>query len=91
MLANAGRELKPEMFGTVHLETGAHVALVVPATAIIREGNKTTVFVEKEGKPEQRSVTLGATVGSEVEVLSGLQAGEQIATEGAELLKGGPQ
>ena len=91
VLANASRELKPEMFGTVHLETGAHVALVVPATALIREGDKTTVFVEKEGKPEQRNVTLGATVGSEVEVLSGLQAVEQIATEGAELLKGGPQ
>jgi len=91
VLANPRRELKPEMFGTVRLETGAHSALVVPATAVIREGNKTTVFVDKDGKAEQRSVTLGATVGTEVEVLSGLQAAEQVASEGAELLKIGPQ
>jgi len=92
VLPNTGRELKPEMFGTVRLETGAHSALVVPATAVIREGGKTSVFVEKDGTSEPRRVAVGTTVGSEVEVLGGLQAGEQVASEGAELLlKGGPQ
>lgn len=91
VLANPARELKPEMFGAVHVDAGAHEALLVPATAVLREGDKASVFVQKDGKPEQRTVTLGATVGRDIEVLSGLQASEQVAAQGAELLKGAPQ
>jgi membrane fusion protein, heavy metal efflux system len=89
-LPNPEQRLKPEMFGTIHVKTSAHQALVVPAGAIIREGNTTTVFVNDASKPEQRTVTTGRTVDGKVEVLSGLRVGEEVAAEGAELLKGGP-
>ena len=62
---------------------------MVPATAIIHEGQTTTVFVESDGKPEQRNVTIGQTVDGKVEIISGLQAGQQVAADGAELLTGG--
>ncbi len=87
-LPNPDQRLKPEMFGTIHVTAGTHQALVVPAAAIIREGNSVTVFVKNAGKPEQRTVTVGQTLDGSVEILSGLHAGDEVAAEGAELLKG---
>lgn len=89
-LPNSDQRLKPEMFGTIHVKSGAHQALVIPAPAVIREGTTTTVFVNNAGKPEQRAVAVGQTVDGTVEVLSGLRAGDEVAADGAELLKGGP-
>jgi membrane fusion protein, heavy metal efflux system len=88
-LPNPDQRLKPEMFGTILVKAGMHQALVVPAAAIIREGNTATVFVKNAGKPEQRTVTVGQTVDGHVEILAGLRAGDEVAAEGAELLKGG--
>ena len=87
-LANPDQRLKPEMFGAIHVKSGTHQALVVPAGAIIREGNATTVFLKNAGKPEQRTVTIGQTIDGSVEILSGLHVGEEVAAVGAELLKG---
>ena len=89
-LPNPGQQLKPEMFGTIHAKAGTHQAPVVPARAIIHEGNTTTVFLNHSGKPEQRTVSVGQTVDGNVEIVSGLRAGDEVAAEGAELLKGGP-
>jgi len=88
-LPNRKQLLKPEMFATVHVRVGSHQALVVPAAAVIREGNATTVFVKQADTPQQRAVTLGQSVDGVVEILSGLSVGEEVAAEGAELLKGG--
>jgi multidrug efflux pump subunit AcrA (membrane-fusion protein) len=63
---------------------------VVPSAAIIREGNAATVFVKNAGKPEQRTLTVGQTADGNVEILTGLHAGDEVAADGAELLKGGP-
>ena len=87
-LANPGQKLKPEMFGTIHMSAGSHMALIVPVGAIIHEGNTTTVFVNKAGKREQRTVTVGQSVDGSVEIISGLSVGDEVAAAGAELLKG---
>lgn len=87
-LPNPGHQLKPEMFGAIHVRAGTHQALVVPSAAIVREGNTTTVFFNSAGKPEQRTVTVGQTVDGKVEIISGLRVGEEVAAAGAELLKG---
>jgi membrane fusion protein, heavy metal efflux system len=88
-LPNPKRLLKPEMFGTIQVKVGAHQALVVPTAGIIREGNATNVFVRSNGKTEQRTVTVGQTVDGKAEILSGLRVGDEVASEGAELLQGG--
>lgn len=90
VLSNPGQQLKPEMFGAIHVTAGTHQALVVPAAAIIHEGSTVTVFVKNAGKPEQRTVTTGQTIDGNVEIVSGLQAGDEVAADGAELLKGAP-
>jgi cobalt-zinc-cadmium efflux system membrane fusion protein len=89
-LENAKQRLKPEMFAAIHVDTGTRNAVVVPASAVIHEGQTTTVFVQSGGKAEQQSVTTGQTVDGKVEILSGLQPGQQVAIDGAELLTGGP-
>jgi cobalt-zinc-cadmium efflux system membrane fusion protein len=89
-LKNGDLRLKPEMFAAIHVRVGARKAVVVPAKAIIHEGQTTTVFVENGGKPEQRTVTIGQTIDGKVEILAGLQPGQQVAADGAELLTGGP-
>jgi cobalt-zinc-cadmium efflux system membrane fusion protein len=90
VLPNPGQRLKPEMFGTIHVNSGLRRALIVPASAIIREGDATTVFVNSGGKPEQRTVTVGQSADGNIEILSGLRAGEEVASQGSELLKGAP-
>jgi len=88
VLANREQRIKPEMFGTIEIKAGSHQGLAVPATAIIREGNLTTVFMNHGGKAEQRTVIVGRELDGKVEVVSGLEAGDEVASEGAELLKG---
>ena len=88
-LRNGDQRLKPEMFATIHVRVGTHKAIVVPAAAIIHEGQTTAVFVESGGKPEQKNVTIGQALDGKFEIVSGLQPGQQVAADGAELLTGG--
>jgi len=89
-LTNPKQMLKPEMFASMRVRVGTHNAIVVPASAIIREGNAATVFAKVGNTQEQRRVTVGQTVDGKVEVLSGVRVGEEVAADGAELLTGGP-
>ena len=58
-------------------------ALVVPRDAVLMAGSRSVVYVETEaGRFELRAVVLGPSVGSEIVVLSGVTAGEQVATRG---------
>jgi RND family efflux transporter MFP subunit len=54
-------------------------ALVLPATAVLRRGELTAVYVVQGERFSLRAVRLGAARGSQVEVLAGLAAGEKVA------------
>jgi RND family efflux transporter MFP subunit len=86
---NPGYFLKPGMFATVELraELGSS-ALLVPDSAVLRSGEKNTVFVVLEGgRFEPRTVTLGARAENNVyQVLSGLTEGERVVTSGQFML-----
>jgi len=88
-LPNPGDKLKPEMFAAIHVDTGTHNAVVVPSSAVIHQGQNTVVFIDNNGKPEQKNVTIGQAVDGNVEITSGLEAGQRVAANGAELLTGG--
>ena len=82
---NPGYLLKPGMFATVELRAElATDALLVPDSAVLRSGEKNTVFVALEGgKFDPRVVTLGARgEGNVYQVLSGLNEGERVVTSG---------
>jgi RND family efflux transporter MFP subunit len=56
--------------------------LYVPRAAVLRRAEMTGVYVlDSSGAPRLRQVRLGATAGDEVEVLSGLDADERVATD----------
>ncbi|HEY0872125.1 MAG TPA: efflux RND transporter periplasmic adaptor subunit [Vicinamibacterales bacterium] len=87
---NMSGVLRPGMSATAVLPVGATGApiLTVPVAAVQRVRNEWCVFLPKgEGAFEIRRIGRGRDLAGEVEVLSGLRAGEQIVVDGAFLLK----
>jgi hypothetical protein len=70
------------MFARVHFITGVAKKLTVPASAVVRRGEVSALYVLGEGGPRLRQVRLGeAVAGGDLEVLAGLSAGEKISTD----------
>jgi hypothetical protein len=56
--------------------------LFVPVTAVVRRAELTALYlVDAEGRPALRQVRLGRVQGDRVEVLSGVRAGDKVATD----------
>lgn len=53
--------------------------VLIPADAVADDNGSTIVFVVQGDRVERRAVTVGATRGSEVQVIAGLASGERIA------------
>jgi membrane fusion protein, heavy metal efflux system len=89
ILANPGLRLKPDMFGTIRVVRGVRPVIVVPQSAVVREGASAYVFVQTaRGHFARRAVTLGPDATPErVEVSAGLRPGDIVVVEGAELLR----
>ncbi len=86
---NPGYFLKPGMFATVQVVSELEPsALLIPDMAILRSGEKNTVFVALEGgKFDPRTVTLGPQAENDTyQVLSGVKPGERIVISGQFLL-----
>lgn len=82
--------LKPGMFATVRIITEQRPqTLIIPKKALILETDEDDVFVIKGGAVRRASVELGLVEGDQVEVVSGLSAGDQVVTVGHEGLKDG--
>jgi cobalt-zinc-cadmium efflux system membrane fusion protein len=77
--------LRKDLYVRVAIESRREsTGLLAPVSAVLRDDeNLPFVFVAKpDGTFDRRRVTLGARVGDEEEVTSGLAAGEKIVTEG---------
>ena len=64
-------------------------AVIVPKAAIRSADGKSVVFVLNEDKVERRAISLGPENGDQVEVVSGVHAGERVVIEGPATLKDG--
>lgn len=73
----------PGMFVRVHFVVGRASKLLIPANAVLRRSEVVAVYVVNDkGETTLRQVRLGETSGqNEIEVLSGLKAGEQVALD----------
>ena len=86
---NPGLALRPGMFATVLIETQRHDDVVrVPTEAIIHSGQRQIVFVVQDyGRYQPRDVRTGLYGDRRLtEVLSGLDAGDEVVVSGQFLL-----
>jgi membrane fusion protein, multidrug efflux system len=78
--ANPDGRLKPGLFATAMIQQPASTpALLVPATAIETVAGTSRAYVIKNDKVEERIVTVGETVGQQVEITSGLAKDDTLA------------
>ncbi len=85
--ATAG--LRSGQFGRVAIPVAEVTALRVPASAILIRGQMEIAFVAVGDRAQLRLVKTGKHLGAEVEIVSGLNSGELIVTEGAGALVDG--
>ncbi|MBD80974.1 MAG: efflux transporter periplasmic adaptor subunit [Crocinitomicaceae bacterium] len=88
-ISNPGMRLKPDMFVLGTIESPIHneqEALIVPKTAVMWTGERSVVYTKitntKGISFMMKEVTLGPALGDSYVVLSGLESGEEIATNG---------
>jgi membrane fusion protein (multidrug efflux system) len=78
--ANPDGRLKPGLFATALIQQPASTpALLVPATAVEAISGTSRAYVVKNNKIEERIVTVGETVGQQVEITSGLTREDTVA------------
>ncbi len=89
LLANEDGALRPGMFLNVALANDERDALVIPEEALTPEAERQYVFVVADGKAQRREVRIGGRRPGSVEVLGGLDAGEQVIIEGTQKVRDG--
>jgi RND family efflux transporter MFP subunit len=85
--ANAG--LHAGQFARVTVPLGERQSLWVPASAVVQRGQMELLFVRVSNQAQLRLVKTGKRFGSDLELVSGLNAGEQVIIEGAGQLRDG--
>jgi membrane fusion protein (multidrug efflux system) len=90
-VANPRRELQAGMFVEARLVTATRPnAVVVPEDAVLSlQGVRVIWVVDSASKAQRREVALGVRTPGFVEILKGIQAGEQVVVGGAERLGDG--
>jgi cobalt-zinc-cadmium efflux system membrane fusion protein len=89
LVSNPGALLKPEMFASVTLILNESArGLTIPAKALFSEGGRNYVYLRGgELKFSRRQVEVVTEESSRFRVTSGLNAGDQVVTQGALLLR----
>ncbi|MBV6457322.1 MAG: Multidrug resistance protein MdtA [Fimbriimonadaceae bacterium] len=89
VVGNPGERLKQNMFVRVQLGTGGRGQTLVPTAAVQTTGGVSVVFVEEvHGTYRRTVVQTGGTLGDRTIVLSGLEPGKKVVTDGAYQLAG---
>lgn len=84
---NPDGRIKPGMYATVRLTAPVGTALTIPASAVIRTGERQIVFVDMgDGELMPHEVEIGRVAGDYAEVLSGVEPGQRVVTSAQFLL-----
>jgi membrane fusion protein, copper/silver efflux system len=77
------RVLAHRAYGEAEIAANIGEALVIPRSAVLRDGRRSVVYVEKSpGAYEQRSVKTGRVGDEGIEILIGLNEGERVVAQG---------
>ena len=90
VIDNKAMKLRPGMMFLVRVDMGSRSVLMIPEKCVVSLGEKQFVFTAKsDGRVTRREVTLGSRRGGKVEVVSGINEGETVVTEGVAKLVDG--
>lgn len=85
---NSNEKLKPGMFANTGIVIGEKKqALVIPAAAVMEDENLQIVFVREEHGYHRHVITTGIRSGDIIEVLSGIEPGAVVVTDGSYQLR----
>ena len=86
---NSGGKLKPEMFATGIVKANLNAykdKLVIPRSAVLWTGKRSVVYVKQSDSDElhfrMREIETGPMLGNSYVVISGLEEGEEIVSDG---------
>lgn len=91
VLDNKDMKVRPGMFARVEINFGSENHVVVPDLAIVKQAGSGDryVFVYEKGKVRYQKVELGSRMGSEYELISGVDNNSQVVVAGhARLVNG---
>jgi membrane fusion protein (multidrug efflux system) len=90
LIDNADEALKPGMFLLVELGVATrHEAVIIPEEAVVADGTERYVFVVDGEVVKQTPVDLGQRTPGEVEVVSGVAAGQMVVVGGVQKVRDG--
>lgn len=86
--ANSDGRLLPGAFTNVSIPLDQIAnAFLVPAEAVVAGLDEKNVYVIKDGMAERRAVETGSRTATQVHIVSGLQAGDQVITSGLQQMR----
>ncbi len=86
-LDNPLRKFRTNMFAEIDLQGEPRMVLACPKAAVQEHDHEKVVFVERQGGFEERKIKTGIESEQFVEVVSGVEPGEKVATQGSLMLK----
>lgn len=76
-------ELKSGMFGRLRLDKGTSETILLPASVLVERGELTSVFVVGSDRIARlRWIKVGRRIDQQIEILSGVNVGEQVLLQG---------
>lgn len=90
VVPNPDGVLKPGLFTRIRLFTGAAKGTVlIPATALLYEGETIKIFTVSDDTAEEHIVKIGSKYGDLMEITDGLRSGENVVIAGQQNLSDG--
>lgn len=92
IVTNTDRVLRPGMYARVTVQFGVNRSVVVPDSAVVKQtgsGERFIYVLNADGTVTYQNVKLGRHIGATYEILSGIEDGAQVVTEGQVRLRDG--
>lgn len=86
---NPERKLLPGNYARVELTTRNDAALLVPSVAVLQSVKNTSVYTVEDGVAVRKTVETGQRNSAQIEILRGLEAGDEIITSGIQSVRDG--
>ncbi len=92
VVKNPYKTLRPGMFARVNVKFGSNNSVVIPDVAVLKQqgsGERFVYVLNSDGTVTYQKVVLGRRMGTEYEVLEGIEDGAKVVTGGQIRLKDG--